>query len=200
MAQVIIISGASGSGKTSLIKAVLPNISQLALSISHTTRAIRPNEVDGVDYHFCNKSAFDKAIANQDFLEYAQVFDNSYGTQKSNIVKQLASGLDVIVELDWQGAQQVRQQFPEAISIAIMPSSLAQLETRLTSRGQDNQIIIDRRMQDAMLEMSHYDEYDYIIINEDFNQAQNELNAIITTQRLSLNAQKQKIQILLKQP
>ena len=189
MAKVIIISGASGSGKTSLIKSIIDHVDHVALSISHTTRLIRKGEIDGIDYHFCTESFFKEAIKNNNFLEYAQVFDNFYGTQTSTIMTRLAKGKDIIVEIDWQGAQQVRQQFPDAISIFIMPPSLFELALRLKKRGQDSQKIIDRRMQDALLEMSHYYEYDYIIINEYFKTALNELKSIITSQKLMLNTQ-----------
>lgn len=197
MANLIIISGASGSGKTSLIKAMLADLAGVSLSISHTTRTMRPGEVDGVNYHFCNLDEFSASVKQGLFLEHAQVFDNFYGTQASSIQDQLSQGLDVIVEIDWQGAQQVRKQFPDAISISILPPSLTELETRLTGRGQDSKAIIDRRMQDAQLEMSHYNEYDYLVINEDFALATKELASIITSQRLSLLAQKDRIETIL---
>lgn len=181
---VIIISGASGAGKTSLVKTLLNVLPQITLSISHTTRPIRSGEKEGVDYHFCSQDVFSKAIKNNEFVEYAQVFDNYYGTHKATLVQQLKSS-DVIVEIDWQGAQQVQKIFADAISISIIPPSIASLGARLSKRG-DKAAIIKRRMQVAKDEISHYQAYDYIVINDDFKMAATELKSILIAQRASL--------------
>ncbi len=193
MANLIIISGASGSGKTSLIKSVLNNIDGISLSISHTTRPIRQGEVNEVDYHFCDYDAFKADINQGKFLEYAKVFENWYGTQSSSIYTQLEQGFDVILEIDWQGAQQVRKQFSNAISISIIPPSLPELKTRLIKRGQDSKQTIERRMQDAVTEVNHYNEYDYVLINQDFSCTAKDLQSIIIATRLTYAAQIDKL-------
>ena len=165
---LFIFSAPSGAGKTSLVKALLQSTSHIGISVSHTTRAPRAGEVDGQDYHFTAKDDFESLVTEQAFLEYAQVFDNYYGTSKQWVESELAAGRDVILEIDWQGAQQVRQLMPSAVSVFIAPPSIAELENRLRGRGQDAEEIIQRRMQDARSEMSHYGEYDYLIVNDDF--------------------------------
>jgi guanylate kinase len=185
-----IISAPSGAGKSSLLRAVLDTSGdELALSISHTTRAPRPGEVDGQDYHFVDTGTFREMIASDDFLEHAEVFDNFYGTSKAGVQAQLAAGQDVILEIDWQGARQVRTLMPESVGIFILPPSREALRERLQNRGQDDETVIERRMRAAVSEMSHYDEYDYLIINDDFRQAQDELASIMRSRRLRLSAQ-----------
>jgi guanylate kinase len=185
-----IISAPSGAGKSSLLRALLGTAGdELALSISHTTRVPRPGEINGQDYHFIDTATFRNMIAGDDFLEYAEVFDNFYGTSRGGVQAQLAAGQDVILEIDWQGARQVRKLMPECIGIFILPPSREALRERLQNRGQDDATVIERRMRDAISEMSHYDEYDYLIINDDFRVAQDELAAIVLSRRLRLPVQ-----------
>ncbi len=185
-----IISAPSGAGKSSLLRALLDaSGDELALSVSHTTRAPRPGEVNGRDYHFIDTGTFRDMIAGGDFLEHAEVFDNFYGTSRAGVQAQLAAGQDVILEIDWQGARQVRKLMPQCIGIFILPPSREALRERLQNRGQDDATVIERRMRDAISEMSHYDEYDYLIINDDFQVARDELTAIVLSRRLRLPVQ-----------
>jgi guanylate kinase len=185
-----IISAPSGAGKSSLLRALLGTAGdELALSISHTTRVPRLGEINGQDYHFIDTATFRNMIAGDDFLEYAEVFDNFYGTSRGGVQAQLVAGQDVILEIDWQGARQVRKLMPECIGIFILPPSREALRERLQNRGQDDATVIERRMRDAISEMSHYDEYDYLIINDDFRVAQDELAAIVLSRRLRLPVQ-----------
>jgi guanylate kinase len=193
-----IVSAPSGAGKTSLLKALLEDAEGVGLSISHTTRDKRPGEQDGVHYHYVDEATFTQMVADGAFLEHAKVFDNYYGTSQAAVVAQLASGQDVILEIDWQGAQQVRKHFPQAVGIFILPPSKTALRERLTDRGQDDTTIIDRRMRDAEAEMSHYHEFDYVVVNDDFETALNELRAIITSQRLTISRQQTMLQELIK--
>lgn len=178
-----IISAPSGAGKTSLVKALLEQDEQTAVSVSHTTREPRPGEVNAQDYHFVNVETFEAMINQNVFLEHAQVFSNRYGTSALQVKEQLATDQDVILEIDWQGAQQVRKAMPEAVSIFIMPPSKTELRKRLENRGQDNDDVIDHRMQQAVNEMSHYAEYDYLIINDNFSTALQHLSAIFIAGR-----------------
>ncbi len=189
---LFIVSAPSGAGKTSLVKALCERVPGIALSVSHTTRAQRPGEQDGVDYHFVTQEAFAAKRAAGDFLEYAQVFDHFYGTSKSAVEALLAAGKDVILEIDWQGARQVRQWMPQNLSIFILPPSKQALEQRLRGRGQDSEAVIARRMRDAQAEMQHYDEYDYLVINDEFSVALEELRCIVLAQRLRLPTQQAK--------
>ena len=179
-----VFAAPSGAGKTSLVKALVDKSDGIEVSVSHTTRAPRPGEVDGVNYHFTDVAAFNAMVNEGAFLEHAQVFDNFYGTASANINERLAAGVDVILEIDWQGARQVRQQFPDSLGVFILPPSRQALEDRLRGRGQDGDEVIARRMQDAVSEMSHYAEFDFLVINDDFDTALEELGAIITTNRL----------------
>ena len=179
-----VFAAPSGAGKTSLVKALVDEYEGIEVSVSHTTRAPRQGEVDGVNYHFTDVTAFNAMVNEGAFLEYAQVFDNFYGTARANIEERLAAGVDVILEIDWQGARQVRQQFPDSLGVFILPPSRQALEDRLRGRGQDGEEVIARRMQDAESEMSHYAEFDYLVINDDFDTALEELRAIITSNRL----------------
>ena len=187
------ISAPSGAGKTSLVKALLEKRAEsIAVCVSHSTRAIRPGEVDGQAYHFVSVEVFDLMIANDEFLEHARVFDNCYGTARASVDALLASGRHVILEIDWQGARQVKAKIPETVSIFILPPSREVLERRLRDRGTDDEATIARRMRDADREMSHYHDAEYLVINDEFEQALFELDAIIHTQGLTLARQKLK--------
>lgn len=189
--NLFILSAPSGAGKSSLIKALLnqPSARKMQVSVSHTTRSIRPGEEDGKHYHFVTKSAFEKLIEKKSFYEHAEVFGNYYGTSESAIDEQLAKGIDVLLDIDWQGAQQVRMKKPSVTTIFICPPSKAELEKRLQGRGQDSQNTINDRMAQAKSECSHYQEFDYIIINDDFEQALSDLNVIVNNQRLKRSQQ-----------
>jgi guanylate kinase len=182
---LFIISAPSGAGKSSLIRAYLnQNPQQAKVSISHTTRQPRPGESHGEHYYFVDHKHFESLIDKNSFVEYANVFDHYYGTSKAEIEQSLLQGINVFLDIDWQGARQVRQKMPQAKSIFILPPSLKELENRLIKRGQDNSSVIAKRMQKAQAEISHYDEYDYVIINDDFDTSLNALSAIITTASL----------------
>lgn len=187
-----VISAASGAGKTSLVSAVLEHITDIEVSVSHTTRPAREGEVDGVNYHFTNKDEFETMVSNGDFFEHATVFGNMYGTSRQHIQEQLLKGKDVILEIDWQGARQIRQLVTDCKSIYIAPPSVAVLRDRLNSRGQDDEAIIEKRMHEAVSEMSHYAEFEYLVINDDFDQAREELAAIMIGNRMLLEHQQQK--------
>ena len=187
-----IISAASGAGKTTLVNAVLQQVDDLEVSVSHTTRAPREGEVDGVNYHFVDKDRFEEMVEASEFIEYATVFGNMYGTSRQHIQEQLLKGKDVILEIDWQGARQIRQLMPDCKSVFIVPPSTEALRQRLTSRGTDDEDIIARRMQEAISEMSHYVEYDYLVINDDFDEARENLTAIIRGNRMLHAHQPQK--------
>ncbi|MEW5008115.1 guanylate kinase [Cycloclasticus sp. 46_83_sub15_T18] len=182
--QLYIISAPSGAGKTSLVKALLQTTAGIEVSVSHTTRAQREGEKPGVDYHFSDADAFQTLVGENGFLEHATVFGNSYGTSKASVEEQLAQGVDVILEIDWQGAQQVRALMPDSCSVFILPPSKAELERRLKGRGQDSDEVIAGRMRTAVDEMSHYKEYDFLLVNDDFELALAELQAIISSLRM----------------
>lgn len=187
-----IVSAPSGAGKSSLISALLSNNDdgKLQVSVSHTTREPRPGESNGEHYHFVAVAEFRQLIADGVFFEWAQVYgDNYYGTSRVVIEQQLAQGIDVFLDIDWQGARQVKELMPQAQGIFILPPSRAELERRLIGRGQDRDEIIAARMQQAVSEMSHFDEYEYLIINDDFEQAVADFSAIITSNRLKLSQQ-----------
>jgi guanylate kinase len=187
--SLFIVSAPSGAGKTSLIKALLEAMDDITVSVSHTTRAPRPGEQNGVHYYFVDQQKFLDMQVQGQFLEHAKVFDNYYGTSKTALEHTLTQGLDVILEIDWQGARQVRQQFTDSLSIFILPPSKQTLLQRLTGRGQDDEAIIARRMQDAVSEISHYGEFDYVVVNDDFDLALQQLSAIVTASRLKLPRQ-----------
>ena len=184
--NLFIVSAPSGAGKTSLLKALLERDGSLKLSVSHTTRAPRTGEEDGVHYHFVSVDEFMRLAGEGAFLEQAQVFDNYYGTSQAAVQSLLDEGHDVVLEIDWQGARQVRKAFPEAVSIFIMPPSVEALRQRLGNRGQDDEAVIERRMRDARSELSHYAEYDYLVVNDDFDLALDELRCIVRAERLKL--------------
>jgi guanylate kinase len=193
-----VFSAPSGAGKTTLVKALLDKTEAIGVSVSHTTREPREGEVNGKDYNFVSQNDF-KALIEQDaFLEHAQVFDHFYGTSQLWVEKELNAGRDVILEIDWQGAEQIRQQMPAMVSVFILPPSRDELLKRLTGRGTDSQEVIDRRMHDAVSEMSHYGEFDYLIINDDFDCALQELRSIIIARRQRIEAQSQVQQELLQ--
>ena len=185
-----ILSAPSGAGKSSLLRALLGAMGgSVAVSISHTTRNPRPGEVDGSDYHFVDVPTFKAMVDRGAFLEHARVFDNHYGTSRQAVEQQLAAGQDVILEIDWQGARLVRELMPESTGIFILPPSRETLRERLQGRGQDDAAVIERRMRDAISEMSHYAEYDYLVINDEFEQALEDLVAILRCRRLRLALQ-----------
>lgn len=189
--NLFILSAPSGAGKSSLIKALLSQDSSRAMqvSVSHTTRESRPGENDGEHYHFISVEKFKQQIEKNEFYEHAEVFGNYYGTSETAIDLQLAQGIDVFLDIDWQGAQQVRIKKPNVTTIFISPPSKAELESRLNKRGQDSEEIIQSRMAQAQAECSHYNEFDYIIVNDDFDQALSELTTIVNNQRLKLSQQ-----------
>jgi len=192
-----IIAAPSGAGKSSLVKALLDSMDNINVSVSHTTRHPRPGEEDGVDYHFVDVTTFNDMIGQDAFLEHAQVFDHFYGTSEASVREKLAAGSDEILEIDWQGARQVRMRLSGTVSIYILPPSKATLRERLTSRGQDDDATINRRMHDAVSEMSHYHEFDYVVVNDDFDQALQDLKTIIISQRLHIRHQQHHLQSLI---
>jgi len=187
-----IVSAPSGAGKTSLVKALIDSMPQVRVSVSHTTRPTRPGEVDGVNYHFVDHAQFKAMLEENAFLEHAEVFGNFYGTSQRWVEQTLAQGYDLILEIDWQGAQQVRRLMPEARSIFILPPTQQALRQRLTNRGQDSDEVIERRMREAVSEMSHYVEYDYLVINDDFAHALDDLKAIFRASQLSQRRQQRR--------
>ncbi|MBU0498984.1 MAG: guanylate kinase [Gammaproteobacteria bacterium] len=182
--SLLVVSAPSGAGKSSLIKALRTTMPDVGVSVSHTTRAMRPGEVDGEHYHFVDVHAFRSIANNNAFVEHAEVFGNLYGTAKSSLEGPLRAGRDLILEIDWQGARQVRDAYPEALSVFILPPSIETLRHRLESRGQDRPETIDRRMSQARSELSHWAEFDYLIINDDFDKALQELGCLVATARL----------------
>ena len=193
------ISAPSGAGKTSLVAALLEKTSNLQVSISHTTRPIRPGEVDGVNYHFVSKEQFQAMLDKQAFLEHAEVFDNNYGTSALWVDDTLAGGCDVILEIDWQGAAQIHRQLPDTVSIFVLPPSKGTLLERLTQRGQDGPEVIAQRIAEAQAEMSHFAAADYLIINDVFATALEELALVINSGKLLLKKQQCQHQALIKE-
>ncbi|WP_020183381.1 guanylate kinase [Methylotenera sp. 1P/1] len=196
--NLFIITAASGAGKTSLVKALLAKDAQIKLSISHTTRLPRPLEQQGVHYHFVEDATFLTMLENGEFLESAHVHGARYGTSQAGVDVALASGHDVILEIDWQGAAQVREIYPSAISIFILPPSVETLAERLNNRGQDSAEVIAKRVAAAREEMRHLVEFDYVTINDDFDVALHDLLAIVRTQRLKMTAQVTRYQALIQ--
>lgn len=186
--NLFIISAPSGTGKTSLVKSLLEMMPNLYVSISHTTRPKRAYESEGIHYHFVDKPEFESLIQTNQFLEYAEVFDNYYGTSKTWVEQQMEDGKDIILEIDWQGAQQVKKLIQDTIKIFILPPSYDTLSSRLVGRGDDDEVIASR-MESARNELIHYNEYDFIVINDDFNQALNELKSIVETMKLGYKQQ-----------
>ena len=205
MANLFIIAAPSGCGKTSLVEALIKKTKNLWVSVSYTTRPPRPDEVNGINYYFISNNEFDGMVNNGAFVEHAMVFDNHYGSSTKLIKDKLNEGVNVILEIDWQGARQVKENMPKAISIFILPPSKKALLGRLQQRAQDNDAIINKRMSDAQNQMQHFNEFDYLVINDDFNSALNDLNLIICradrdSERfsLTLSEQSKKYRKLLK--
>jgi guanylate kinase len=196
--NLFIITAASGAGKTSLIKALLAKDEHLKLSVSHTTRSPRPSEVDGVDYHFVDDATFLEILGEAQFLESAEVHDARYGTSQSAVEAPLQAGYDIILEIDWQGAEQVRRLYPHAVSIFVLPPSIEALERRLNGRGQDSAEVIAKRVAAARTEMRHVGEFDYVTINDDFDVALQDISAIIRAQRLACSVQLQRYASLIQ--
>ena len=184
-----IVSAPSGAGKTSLVRELIQQVEGVTLSVSHTTRESRPGETNGQDYHFVQTEVFTEMLGKAEFLEHAQVFGNYYGTSEVWVKDQLKAGLDVILEIDWQGAAQVRRLMPTACSIFILPPSRPCLEERLRKRASDSEEVIQRRLAEAKEEMSHYNEADYLVINDDFDLALNELKSVVLANRLKIGTQ-----------
>jgi len=205
MSNLFIVAAPSGCGKTSLVKSLINDAKNLRVSISHTTRNPRVDEVNGTNYHFVSIAEFQKMVSEDSFIEHAEVFENFYGTSKKLINDNLDNNIDVILEIDWQGARQVNQNLPSAISIFILPPSKEALELRLKNRAQDDVLVIKKRMLDAENQMSHFNEFDYLVINDDFNSALTDLKLIISSSKnltkcahLSLEEQSIKHKKLLK--
>ena len=205
MANLFIIAAPSGCGKTSLVEALIKKTKNLCVSVSHTTRPPRPDETNGINYYFISINEFEEMIKNNAFVEHAKVFDNHYGSSTKLIREKLDEGIDVILEIDWQGSRQVKENMPNSVSIFILPPSQKELLGRLQQRAQDDEITISRRMSDAQNQMRHFDEFDYLIINDDFSNALNDLSLIISlpdnaSERfsLSLSEQSKKYKKLLK--
>lgn len=186
---LFVVSAASGTGKTSLVKALLDRVTNLHVSVSHTTRGQRPGELDGVHYHFTEKDSFLALVEQGGFIEYAEVFGNYYGTAQATVKEQLAKGHDVLLEIDWQGAQQVRKLFPDSKQIFILPPSQFDLRQRLSNRGTDSVEVIERRLGCAVEDMQQYVNFDYVIINDDFNKALHDLESVIIANRLVITQQ-----------
>lgn len=186
---LFIIAAASGTGKTSLVRELIASDANLGVSVSHTTRAPRPGEEDGKHYNFTTREAFLEMVGNAEFLEHAEVFTNFYGTSKGWVEAQLKNDRDVILEIDWQGAEQVRRLMPNAVTIFILPPSLNALEERLSNRKQDSAEVIAQRLAESISEISHYAEFDYLVVNDDFNVALDDLKAIVRGERLTYRTQ-----------
>lgn len=191
-ANLFIVAAPSGAGKTSLVNALVESMSAMKISVSYTTRPPRPNDVSGEDYHFVSESEFRELVEQNTFLEHAEVFGHHYGTSREWVTRQLERGIDVILEIDWQGSRQICELFPPAVSIFVLPPSLTELENRLRKRAQDNDEVVAQRMAAAQSEMQHYSEFKYLIINDDFDTALESLRAIVHAERLRMPLQQQK--------
>ncbi|MCL9682752.1 guanylate kinase [Legionella maioricensis] len=187
--NLFIVAAPSGGGKTSLVRKLIDTLDRIEVSISHTTRAMRPGEKHGADYFFVNEEDFIGMVNENAFIEHARVFNHLYGTSAAQITERLMYGIDVVLDIDWQGAEQIRRSFPKAISIFIVPPSLEELKLRLMNRRQDKDEVISERMKKAQNELSHYPEFDYLIVNDDFEHAASELAAIVTANRLRMDRQ-----------
>lgn len=195
--HLFVIAAASGTGKTSLVRALLEKIDNLDVSVSYTTRPPRPNDVDGCDYHFIDEATFQAHAKSGMFLESANVYGNHYGTSKELVFQALHHGKDLILEIDWQGAAQIKQQFPNAVTIFILPPSIQALRDRLEQRRSDSAEVITQRLDAAQEDIRHYRDYDYLVVNDDFSEAVQQLGTIIAASRLKQNCQKFHLQTLL---
>ena len=195
---LFVVSAASGTGKTSLVKALLERVSNLHVSVSHTTRPQRPGELEGVHYHFTSQKEFLAQVEQAGFIEYAEVFGNYYGTSQDTVKQQLAKGHDVLLEIDWQGAERVRRLFPESKQIFILPPSQFDLRQRLSNRGTDSVEVIEHRLSCAVEDMQQFINFDYVIINDDFNKALNDLASVIIANRLVLTQQAERHQDMIQ--
>lgn len=182
--NLFVVAAPSGTGKTTLVKALVESLTKLAVSISHTTRPMRPNEKDGVNYYFVEQASFERSITANEFLEYAKIFDHYYGTSRKMVEQTLQKGIDVILEIDWQGYHQIRESLPKTIGIFILPPSFDDLRVRLIKRNQDHPDIIARRLADVKETVAHMHEFDYVVINDDFSRALLDLQTIIGASRL----------------
>lgn len=198
LGSLYIVSAPSGAGKTSLINKLIDSVSGIEVSVSHTTRPMRDGEIDGKHYHFVDTTAFEQGIKDGLFLEHAKVFENYYGTSRSTVQQRLEEGVDVILEIDWQGAQQIRALMPENHSIFILPPSIEELERRLTSRNQDSEEVIIKRVSQAKADVQHFVEYEHIIVNDDFEKALVALSSIFECKRTERNKMQLRQQDLLK--
>ncbi len=195
--RLIIVSAPSGAGKTSLVGALLTQDETLVVSVSHTTRAKRPKESEGVDYYFVDPRTFATMVDDGAFLEHAEVFGYRYGTSRHAVAEELARGHDVVLEIDWQGARMIRAEFPDTYDIFILPPSLTELAARLKARGEDDPDVISRRMNEAKKEMSHYDDYANLVVNDDFDQALSQMAAIVAAARCGKRLPRREIKTLL---
>jgi guanylate kinase len=195
--KLFVIAAPSGAGKTSLVRALMERRPALRFSISYTTRKQRPTERDGHDYFFVDKPQFERMVAAGEFLEHANVFDNYYGTSRAQVVQLLERGQDVLLEIDWQGAQQIRRALPECRSIFVLPPSREALEQRLRNRATDSEEVIARRLRDSIADLSHWNEFDYIVINDDFGRATADLEAIVVGQGEHLRRDRAELQALI---
>ena len=186
--RLYVVAAPSGAGKTSLVKALMEREPRIQFSVSYTTRRPRPNEIPGRDYHFVSQERFQEMLANHEFLEHAQVFDNCYGTGVRTVQEALSNGEQLLLEIDWQGARQVRSRIPQAVSIFILPPSRAALEQRLKGRSTDSDEVIQRRLRDAAHDLEHWREFDYAVINDRFEQAIEDLQAIVENRGAHLQA------------
>ena len=184
--NLFIVAAPSGGGKTSLVRKLVSSLKDIVISVSHTTRSMRPGEAEGVDYFYVDQPTFLNMVGQGEFLEHATVFNNFYGTSAVQIAKRLQAGIDVVLDIDWQGAQQIRHIFKNAVSIFVIPPSLEVLKQRLMGRQQDDEKVISDRMQSARDELSHYSEFDYLIVNDNFDQAAYELRSIVISHRLCM--------------
>jgi len=199
LGNLYVIAAPSGTGKTTLVKALVDAIPKLTVSISHTTRPKRHNETHGINYYFVSEAEFNEMIAHHDFLEYATIFDNLYGTSKKWVEKTLQQGIDVILEIDWQGHQQIKKLFPHAIGVFVLPPSLEILQQRLIKRNQDNSAIIAKRLADTKRAVSHLPDFDYVVVNDQFDLALKDLSMVIQAGRLLRTAQIAKIAPLIQE-
>jgi guanylate kinase len=195
--ELFVVAAPSGAGKTSLVRALMQRLPQLRFSISYTTRPQRPAEQHGRDYFFVARDEFERMVANHEFLEHAQVFDNCYGTSRAQVEQLMQAGHHVLLEIDWQGARQVRRALPQCRSIFILPPSRAALETRLRNRATDSEAVIQRRLRDSIADMSHWDEFDYVVVNEDFEHATSELQQIVNGNGASLRSDRPELRTLI---